>query len=510
MWLNFSILKKCFNDEKIDLQLVKGKNLSVQHLKCFFNENNILDDFLYFVPEYVSSEILSSKGNYIISSKHKDLKNILAKVDKLLVATEEPEMIFNLIENIFNYYIKWEQCFIKEVLNNKTLPLLIERCEEILKNPISITDCSFRVLASSNIEVDMDEEWEYIKKNGYHSSEFVERFLKDEEFQRCMQNSLVFPYFVKRNYLRYESVICPIVTNGKLMAFVSMIALNGDFNDALISLLVEISKLMSNIFIHEEALITPNILENNTVKGFLLKENDGKSCKEIVEKQLGYNKKNNLFIAILQSDEKYASNFMLLSRIVDEFSRKDRFKYCYILKIDHSIAIICNMTRNKIPRNFVFQLKDDFLKFNNIKIAVSLCGDRFDMLPYLYEQAVAAMTYGNIVDCKQRVLFYEKYFYFHVIDEVIDVKKIEAIIHPAFKLLKEKNQSDELIHTLEVYLLNYFDVEKTAEALHVHRNSVYYRIKKIESLCDIDLTNEIEKSHLLFSVGFWKKYNDLL
>lgn len=506
MWLDFSILKKCFEEKTIEFKLVKGKRISVEHIKYYFSGNNILQGYLYFVPEYVMAELLSPKGTYIISNKHNDFNNIYSKVDNLLVADEESDVIFDFLENIFSSYIKWEKHFVMDVLSNKPLPLLIELCEEILKNPISITDSGFRVLASSDIETEyMDEEWEYIKKNGYHSGKFVERFLKDEKFQRCMQKPSIFPFFIKKNYLRHESVICPIVTDGKLVAFISLIAANNDIDDACIALLIEISKLMSNVFIREESLITPNILENNTVKDFLLKKNDGFSCREIIEKQLCYQERNNLFVAVLQPVEICNSNFMLLSRIVDEFFRKDVFKYCYILKFDGSIAIICNSTRNMNPRKDVFQFKNDFLEYNHIKIAVSLCADSIDMLPYLYEQAANTMTHGCKVDNKQTILYYEKYFPFHIANEIMDIKKIQIMIHPIFGLLKEADKSGELIQTLETYLLNFFDVEKTAEALHLHRNSVYYRLKKMEAIYYVDFTNEVEKLHLLFSVGLWKK-----
>jgi DNA-binding PucR family transcriptional regulator len=42
------------------------------------------------------------------------------------------------------------------------------------------------------------------------------------------------------------------------------------------------------------------------------------------------------------------------------------------------------------------------------------------------------------------------------------------------------------VRTLGAYLDNYGSLTRTAEALHLHRNSVAYRIKRIFELLDAD------------------------
>lgn len=54
-----------------------------------------------------------------------------------------------------------------------------------------------------------------------------------------------------------------------------------------------------------------------------------------------------------------------------------------------------------------------------------------------------------------------------------------------------------LIETVLAYYMNGFNTVKTAEALFIHRNSLIYRIKKIEELLDMELTDYMEYLDLI-------------
>ena len=49
-----------------------------------------------------------------------------------------------------------------------------------------------------------------------------------------------------------------------------------------------------------------------------------------------------------------------------------------------------------------------------------------------------------------------------------------------------------LMETLLTYYMSGFNVGKTAEALYIHRNSLQYRLKKIEEILEVDLEDSME------------------
>ena len=54
-----------------------------------------------------------------------------------------------------------------------------------------------------------------------------------------------------------------------------------------------------------------------------------------------------------------------------------------------------------------------------------------------------------------------------------------------------------LQETLLAYYMNGFNSAKTAEALFIHRNSLVYRLKKIEELLEIEISDYMEYLDLL-------------
>ena len=61
------------------------------------------------------------------------------------------------------------------------------------------------------------------------------------------------------------------------------------------------------------------------------------------------------------------------------------------------------------------------------------------------------------------------------------------VLHPGLPRLFELQSNDSLVATLECYLDHACDTKSTAEALFLHRASLYYRLQRIEELTGASL-----------------------
>src|SRR5215203_4689226 len=57
-----------------------------------------------------------------------------------------------------------------------------------------------------------------------------------------------------------------------------------------------------------------------------------------------------------------------------------------------------------------------------------------------------------------------------------------------------------LIHTLDAYLSHGCDARKTAEALHLHRSTLYYRLERITEAVGGDLRDGETRFELMLSI----------
>ncbi|MGI5270397.1 PucR family transcriptional regulator [Nonomuraea sp. CA-218870] len=76
------------------------------------------------------------------------------------------------------------------------------------------------------------------------------------------------------------------------------------------------------------------------------------------------------------------------------------------------------------------------------------------------------------------------------IARLVDDEPKEIGLHPGIRLLIEReHEGAPLAETLEVFLDNAGDVARSAQQLHLHRASLYGRLRRIEELTGLDLGN---------------------
>ncbi|WP_369369690.1 PucR family transcriptional regulator [Promicromonospora sp. Populi] len=76
-------------------------------------------------------------------------------------------------------------------------------------------------------------------------------------------------------------------------------------------------------------------------------------------------------------------------------------------------------------------------------------------------------------------------------------------VHPGLEALLDLPEAAPLLHTLETYLELACSAQATAEALHLHRTSLYYRLQRVELLAGTDLKDGTERLalHLALKVA---------
>jgi sugar diacid utilization regulator len=112
-----------------------------------------------------------------------------------------------------------------------------------------------------------------------------------------------------------------------------------------------------------------------------------------------------------------------------------------------------------------------------------------------YQQAVDSVFLGEEY-CPKQTLYFSADLMPYALLHNFDSQQLSAGIHYMIYLLDDYDEQyhTEFIATLRAYFLHDRNAAQTAEALHIHRSTLFYRFKKIEELLDISLTD----SHLLF------------
>ena len=132
------------------------------------------------------------------------------------------------------------------------------------------------------------------------------------------------------------------------------------------------------------------------------------------------------------------------------------------------------------------------LKAQDLRAAAGRpCGD-LSRLPVFVGQALDTLRYMRVLKKDALICSYDQFTMIRLLDglrEDVDFGNLQIEDVRALQAYDRENGT-ELCATLLCYLENSKSTSRTAREMHIHRNSVYYRINKcMELLPDIDFEN---------------------
>lgn len=122
----------------------------------------------------------------------------------------------------------------------------------------------------------------------------------------------------------------------------------------------------------------------------------------------------------------------------------------------------------------------------------------FYQLKDSYNQANVALSAVT----KNKTIVFEEDLKLELLLADIEEKKVQNFIARTIgPLLCE----EELIYNLEMWLKNNDPLKDIADTLHIHKNTLKYRLKKIEKLLNIDINNNEHKVELMIAISMYRK-----
>ncbi|MCR2805692.1 PucR family transcriptional regulator [Paenibacillus soyae] len=136
-----------------------------------------------------------------------------------------------------------------------------------------------------------------------------------------------------------------------------------------------------------------------------------------------------------------------------------------------------------------------------IASGISNPADQLDRLPRAYQEASQALRHGLE---RNRGPFVSSYRVQQVPDliRLLPYHKLSEFYVSVLKHLAyaKNEESLELLHTLDIYLQNNCNVKETATAMYLHRNTVFYRLNKCETMLGLSFKDPIDLLKLRMAV----------
>lgn len=142
-----------------------------------------------------------------------------------------------------------------------------------------------------------------------------------------------------------------------------------------------------------------------------------------------------------------------------------------------------------------------FPKQCRVKIGISLTFNDIGTLRSHFQEAIDAFDIGIMLDPDLHIYTFEDYGMYVMFRKVAEQDDLSRYLHPALPKLSRYDAENgaNLEITLHTYLKKSCSTTDTAKTLYLHRNSVIYRLRRIEELCDIDLDDTDTRFRLRLS-----------
>ena len=385
-----------------------------------------------------------------------------------------------------------------KALKNGKISRIIRAAYTILGHPVIITDASFRKLTEVYpAEKTGDPKWNRYLGRESLDLEALRAFL-EHDYLHSLQLPHVFYY--KEGYFSDSPQLCaPVIFSGRIRGYVAILCPVEDYSAELSSLLEIIADAVS-IYMRTGAYETAHAgsVRQAFTNALFSGELREKGKAEAWAVQLGLN---------------LEPGYCLLAISYKQNSVNALHSYLSLLISNAGMPILVHQEEKCI---FVLLYGQNSPEYNNLY--VQQIGDTVSQLDYVCgisqdfsdltaleeyrKQAESAMLLQLPETGGSRIRYYRNLSLRIILQTAAEKLGEKNCIHPAVPYLEEYDRTydTEYLVTLREYLRNSCRSSETCESLHIHRNTLNYRINKIEHLAGLDLGDEYIRTHLSISL----------
>lgn len=143
----------------------------------------------------------------------------------------------------------------------------------------------------------------------------------------------------------------------------------------------------------------------------------------------------------------------------------------------------------------------------NFKIKIAL-GDYFTGLSGLARSYdTAQLTLNSVANRQGEVFFYQDYRLPVIMSSLLNEPWRREQLEQPYLALQNGDSKGLLVKTLKIYFLQNCDSALTCEKLHIHRNTLRYRLEKIEQLTSLNIKkiDDIMQLYIAINLFHWAK-----
>lgn len=476
MKLSMWILADWLNKYQPTVQIEAGTQV-LRSVRILTDERTVSEKQHVYVARSIE---YFGKGKGVICVHERDI---------IMLNTEDIDTVFNDILAAFDFYNSWSDQLKERIDMGCKLQDILDESVPLLRNPVFIMDtASIAKAVSKGFGVEKIEPvWSRVE----NAKSIPLQYLNQIRNELSARRKSVEPYRMDDTVFPFNSLTRNLFAYKRHYGTIVLVEVNQRGNDGHTQIFNELANIVQYWLrvnedqeeLREETDIFLDLLEGRSI------------LTEELEHYMslrGWRSDDSKLIVKIQTNENgEAVRRALLPNL------RNTFPASYILEHGDLAVMIVN-TRIR-PLDQLSRELRPFLVKSDSYAGTSYEYTDMTKLRQHAKQADIALLYGEkkvgrIYDCKSYAMKYG----LNMINEHVSTR----IHHPGLDKLEayDRSKNNELYRTLTQYLINERANTITADVLGIHRNSLAYRIQKIEEIIGEDLNDPDIRVYLIFSI----------
>ncbi len=433
-------------------------------------------------------------GNFAQLKTPPDLPIMLLSGDKPLslpegsnythIRNEDLYNVFNTAKDLIFEDLRADGLFFtlaQMALRGKSIGCVIDTAAKLLGNALILVDSSQKVLAHSTTYEIVDPLWAQNVERGYCSYDFVQMVRSNKQMKEWSKQGSETQVITLPGDLQ-PKLVTRITQESHVVGALVMIEHHTSTRRSYLRLLPLVGRLLFDVFNRDTTFEGAYGSFYSTLLCSLLNEEEiTNTLEQIAMLKVDFPEKMSVVVArfVSRLENRYLKHTfsMELERIFPDGHSFQHKSYIGILVPSISEEQTQGLT--------------ELAQYEDVSIGVSWTFLNITEFKRHFNQAVASIKQAQRFGRANQVFDYSDFQYFDLLYNYTGKTPLEHYCHPALAVLREydKQNNTELYITLRTYLEHKNNLRSTAEALFVHRNTLIYRISRINQLISLDLNN---------------------
>jgi hypothetical protein len=502
MYLTLGIIIDEFAEYKLIIHKMSNKTAKIRQFHYYPAElAGTAPEYLYVADaEQADRAFDKNCPRHIILCGDPVPQGLQEKTDTLIQITGDvsAEAILQAGHELFASHEAWHNALLLSVIEHKPLSFFLDLAAQKLINPFALFDNNMAAIGRSGSFLCSEKGtiWEKIDDLQFVMSDFytlnerrnLEIFAAKKVEQPYIHNPSADP-----SHAYLSSFIW---INGNLYGSIGMVDINAPFTEGQVDIIRRITHALKLYFQNNHIYMRMAENDINYLHGLI----EGVDIsEEIVAYHLNktkwkINDEYRCFTFICSADIAAPIELVFYVKQLSTL-----FPKALVSMYQNSIVMIARCSDHPALTGAERQKLDQLLKKTEMRCGVSMAFNNFMRLRYYYTQSIFAAA-----QCKPppgpALCLYEDCQTDHVLQTLAAGADLRCFCHPGILSLGESGDETqrEMVRSLYHYFLNGKNISAAADALHVHRNTLIYRLDKAEELLHIDIKQPDQKKALLY------------